>query len=185
MPDPLHILLVPPHKTAYKRITRSRISEYWSSKLSTATTMPSLAPLRTPSLRLSSGPHPIWTTCLSPHQVRIATIQAKMLAVTYRPATREQVPVCSLTVESILETLPTSSPPVLSFTKPSSNTPARQKPSWEHTHSSGPSTLGSSLSLPAKLYSSSWIPLLIQLSSVSPLPSPMLLFPSSSTHLSS
>ena len=84
MPDPMHILLVPPHKTAYKRITRSRISEYWSSKLSTATTMPSLALLRTPSLRLSSGPHPIWTTCLSPHQVRIATIQAKMLAGTYR-----------------------------------------------------------------------------------------------------
>ena len=46
--------------------------------------MPSLKYLRPRYCPLRSGPHPIWSTCKSPSQVRLATIQAKMLEGTYR-----------------------------------------------------------------------------------------------------
>ena len=85
LPDPLHILLVPPNKAAYKSMVWSYISSYWSEHLSAmAATMSSLKLLKTQSLPLGQGPHPMFTTCHSLHQAQIATIKAKMISGTYR-----------------------------------------------------------------------------------------------------
>ena len=69
----------------------SYISSYWSEQLSAkATIMSSLQLLKTQSLPLGRGPHPMFTTCHSPHQARIATIQAKMISGTYRTCYQSQ-----------------------------------------------------------------------------------------------
>ena len=63
----------------------SVISEHWTNKLSIkASTMPNLQLLRSTSLPLGLRPHPIFTTCQTPPQVRISIIQAKMLSGIYR-----------------------------------------------------------------------------------------------------
>ena len=60
LPDPLHILMVPPHKLSYKRLVHSCITSYWTGHLSTkAAAMPRLLLLRTPSLSLGCGPQPV------------------------------------------------------------------------------------------------------------------------------
>ena len=85
LPDPLHLLIIPPNKAPFKSLIWSTIISYWTQKFTTkASSMPSLKLMRPLSLTISSGPHPFFTTCSSPHQVWVACIQAKMLAGTYR-----------------------------------------------------------------------------------------------------
>ena len=85
LPDPLHILLVPPNKGLYKKMVCDSITLYWTQRISTkASTMTSLKLMRPLSIPLGSRPHPIFSTCSSPHQFHIACIQAKMLVGTYR-----------------------------------------------------------------------------------------------------
>ena len=76
--------LVPPHREAYKWMVKTHIINYWTTKLSNlAANKPSLALLKTPSLSLGAGPHPVWSTCWVPQHVRIAAIQAKFMVGTY------------------------------------------------------------------------------------------------------
>ena len=80
LPDPLHILLVPPNKIPFKKYIYDTITAYWTQIFhNKAATMSSLKLMLPLSLSLGSRPHPIFSTCTSPHQVQVACIQAKML----------------------------------------------------------------------------------------------------------
>ena len=60
------------------------IYEYWTNKLSeSAGNYPSLKYLRIGSLALGHGPHPIFTSYSTPHDVRVSIIYAKMILGTY------------------------------------------------------------------------------------------------------
>ena len=85
LPDPLHILLVPPNKIPFKTYVCDKITAYWTQILhNKASTMASLRLMLPLSMSLDSGPHPIFSTCTSPYQVHVACIQAKMLVGTYQ-----------------------------------------------------------------------------------------------------
>lgn len=85
LPHPLWILLVPPSKLSYKQLVYVQITKFWTDKyINSCTNLPSLKFFRPASLSLGHGPHPLFTSCRHPHDVRVATIQAKMLCGTYR-----------------------------------------------------------------------------------------------------
>ena len=84
LPLPLWILLVPPSKSGFKRLVFSQITKFWASKyIEACSNFPSLKFLRPLSLPIGHGPHPLFTSCSQPHDVRVAFIQAKMLVGTY------------------------------------------------------------------------------------------------------
>ena len=85
LPDPLHILLVPPNKVAFKSMVKKYVCDYWTIKFcQEAALLPSLSNFRPASLSLGRGPHPIWVSCPTPHAVRVSIVQVKMLVGTYR-----------------------------------------------------------------------------------------------------
>ena len=86
LPDPLTILTTSPStKLSYKKLVRSRVMNYWETKL-----RQDAAPLLSleffqPQFYSLSRPHPIWSSAGSnPYEVEKACCQAKMLSGRYR-----------------------------------------------------------------------------------------------------
>ena len=85
LPDPLSILSSPPLKTSFKTKSKSKVMDFWESKLrAEASRLPSLQFFQQNFYSLSK-PHPIWTTAGgNPYEVEKATIQARMISGRYR-----------------------------------------------------------------------------------------------------
>jgi hypothetical protein len=87
LPDPLVTLTsLPSSKPAWKAAVHRAVTTYWHRSLvAEAEALPSLQFLRPSYISLSSGTHPLWTTCgSSTTAVRAATVQARMISGRYR-----------------------------------------------------------------------------------------------------
>jgi hypothetical protein len=85
LPDPLSILSSPQTKESFKRSVKLKVLDWWHTKLrAEAAPLDSLSLFRADFMSLSS-PHPIWKSAgCSPHEVKKATVQARMLGGRYR-----------------------------------------------------------------------------------------------------
>jgi hypothetical protein len=85
LPDPLYVLATAPSKGEWKGAARRQVLAHHGARLRAhAASLPSLTYLRSSHMSLS-GPSPLWTSCKdSQHEVRKATIQARMLSGRYR-----------------------------------------------------------------------------------------------------
>ena len=85
LPDPLTVLTCPPSKTSYKNQVKSKVIDYWETKLRLkASKLDSLAFFQAQFYSLSH-PHPIWTSAGgNSYEVEKACVQAKMLSGRYR-----------------------------------------------------------------------------------------------------
>ena len=85
LPHPLTLLSSPPPKSSFMKFCRTKVLEYWHSKLSIeAQALPSLEYLHPQFLTLTH-PHPIWTSLDgNPYQAKAARIQALFLTGRYR-----------------------------------------------------------------------------------------------------
>ena len=85
LPHPLSLLDNPPPKEPYKKMVKTRVTEYWEFQLHyEASKLDSLKYLNTSHLSLQF-PHPLWTSCAAnPFEVSKAVIQARMLSGRYR-----------------------------------------------------------------------------------------------------
>ena len=85
LPHPLDLLSSPPPKSSFMKLCRTKVIEYWHSKLSNeAKDLPSLEYLHPQYLKLTT-PHPIWTSLDgNPYQAKAARIQAIFLTGRYR-----------------------------------------------------------------------------------------------------
>ena len=85
LPHPLSLLDDPPKKEQFKKLTKSRVHDFWECKLrKDASSLPSLKYFR-PTFMSLDKPHPLWTTAgSSPYEVNKACIQAKMMSGRYR-----------------------------------------------------------------------------------------------------
>ena len=85
LPSPFSLLFHPPTKSVFKRMIKSKILDFWETKLRKETTkLPSLRYFRPDYMSLTS-PHPLWKTCGSnPYEIHKAVIQARMLSGRYQ-----------------------------------------------------------------------------------------------------
>ena len=84
LPDPLLILQSPPSKDSWKRMTKSKVIDFWEIKYrAQATLLPSLRYFNSNFMSLTS-PHPLFEAARSPFEVRKAIVVAKMLSGRYR-----------------------------------------------------------------------------------------------------
>lgn len=85
LPDPLIILTNPPSKLTYKKLAKSKIIDFWETKLrQDAAPLDSLVYFQ-PQFYSLSKPHPIWSSAGSnPYEVEKACCQARMLSGRYR-----------------------------------------------------------------------------------------------------
>jgi hypothetical protein len=85
LPHPLHLLQSPLSKSAFKKLVKSSILDYWESKLRLeASPLTSLAYFR-PEFHSLLHPHPIlWTAGPNPYEVSKAVVQCRMLSGRYR-----------------------------------------------------------------------------------------------------
>ena len=85
LPHPLSLLDNPPPKEPYKKIVKTKVTEYWTLQLrSEASSLDSLKYLNTSFLSLQF-PHPLWSSCgANPFEVSKAVVQARMLSGRYR-----------------------------------------------------------------------------------------------------
>ena len=84
LPDPLLILQSPPSKEAWKKLTKSKVTDFWEIKYRGQTALlPSLKYFNANYMSLSS-PHPLFEAANSPFEVRKAVVTARMLSGRYR-----------------------------------------------------------------------------------------------------
>ena len=85
LPDPIATLTNPPSKSSFKRLSKSKIFDFWEKKLrSDAARLDSLVFFK-PQFYSLSKPHPLWSSAGSnPHEVEKATCQARMLSGRFR-----------------------------------------------------------------------------------------------------
>ena len=85
LPDPLTILTDPLSKESHKRLTKSKVKDYWETKFRLeAAKLESLVYFK-PHFYSLSKPHPIWSSAgNNPYEVEKACCQAKMLSGRYR-----------------------------------------------------------------------------------------------------
>ena len=84
LPHPLALLQSPPPKLFFKKLCKQKVQQYWHSKLSMESNLPSLKYLQPIYLPLSR-PHPILTSLVgNPYQTKAAKIQALFLSWRYR-----------------------------------------------------------------------------------------------------
>ena len=85
LPDPMSTLANPQSKSAYKRLVKSKVIDFWERKLRLdASLLPSLQFFKPQFLSLCR-PHPIWSSAGSnPYEVKKACAQARMLSGRYR-----------------------------------------------------------------------------------------------------
>ena len=87
LPDPLLILQSPPTHLYWKRLTKSKVLDWWQTKYrGTAEHMGSLVFFK-PSFMSLSTPHPMWTSAASPFEVSKTVVTARMLSGRYRTDT--------------------------------------------------------------------------------------------------
>ena len=87
MPHPLTFLENPISKEAFKKLTKSRVIDYWENKLRQEVAfLPSLLYFD-PHFHSLKDPHPIfWTAGPNPYEVAKAVVQCKMISGRYRTA---------------------------------------------------------------------------------------------------
>ena len=85
LPHPLSLLDNPPPKESYKKMIKTKVTEYWTLQLrSEASSLDSLKYFDSSFLSLQF-PHPLWSSCgANPFEVSKAVIQARMLSGRYR-----------------------------------------------------------------------------------------------------
>ena len=85
LPHPLLLLENPLNKTAFKKIIKSKVHDYWENSLrESASTLSSLTYFH-PNFMSLTVPHPLWTTCEgNPFEIAKAIVQAKLLSGRYR-----------------------------------------------------------------------------------------------------
>ena len=85
LPHPLQLLNSPMLKTSFKKLTKSKVTDYWEIRLrGEARVLPSLRFFHPEFMSLAS-PHPLWTsTGSSPYEVAKAIQQARFLSGRYR-----------------------------------------------------------------------------------------------------
>ena len=85
LPDPLDILTNPSTKDSFKRLVKSKITDFWEAKLRMeASHLSSLEYFR-PQFYSLAKPHPVWCSAGSnPYEVEKAACQARMLSGRYR-----------------------------------------------------------------------------------------------------
>ena len=82
--DPLLILQSSPTKYYWKKLTKSKVLDWWEKKIcAQAELLPSLKYFH-PSYMSLTNPHPIWLHAGSPYEVKKAVIAARMLSGRYR-----------------------------------------------------------------------------------------------------
>ena len=105
LPSPHSLLDSPPSKDIFKRLTKSKVIDFWESNLRDEATAlrPSSLQNFKPEYMSLCKPHLIWTTCGSnPYEINKAVIQARMLSGRYvtdqlsRHWTDNKTGVCSL-----------------------------------------------------------------------------------------
>ena len=84
LPDPLLILQSPPTHMSWKKLTKSKVLDWWTSKFRGEAEHLDSLQLFNPSFMSLSSPHPMWTSAGSPFEVRKAVITARMLSGRYR-----------------------------------------------------------------------------------------------------
>ena len=85
LPDPITILTLPLSKTCFKRLVKSKITDYWEIKLRFAASKLLSLEFFQPQFYSLSRPHPIWTSAGgNSYEVEKACVQAKMLSGRYR-----------------------------------------------------------------------------------------------------
>ena len=85
LPHPSTLLANPLSKPAFKRLVKSKITDYWEVKLRQEVASLQSLTYFTPSYMSLSSAHPVWTTAgYSPAKVAMATIQAIMISGRYR-----------------------------------------------------------------------------------------------------
>ena len=85
LPHPLQVLQNPPTKESFKRLTKSKVTDWWNENLrQKVASLDSLVHFRSNFMSLAN-PHPLWTSAKSsPYEIRKATVQARMLSGRYR-----------------------------------------------------------------------------------------------------
>ena len=84
LPDPLLVLQTPPTKETWKRLTKSKVIDYWEVKLrAQSAILPSLEYFH-PEYMSLRAPHPMFLAAHSPFEVRKAIVVARMLSGRYR-----------------------------------------------------------------------------------------------------
>ena len=85
LPHPLTLLLNPPTKETFKKLAKSKVTDFWEKKLrQESSLLPSLSNFNSAFSSLSK-PHPIlWTPGSNPYEVAKSVIQCRMLSGRYR-----------------------------------------------------------------------------------------------------
>ena len=85
LPDPLYVLATSPSKGEWKATVHRKVLDYWGEKLRAhAASLDSLMYFRATHMSLTHA-SPLWTSCDgSQHEVRKATVQARMVSGRYR-----------------------------------------------------------------------------------------------------
>ena len=87
LPHPLQLLEAPLPKESLKKLVKSRVLDYWESKLRSEALKLEEASLKffKPNFMSLAKPHSLWTTAgCSPYETAKATIQARMLSGRFR-----------------------------------------------------------------------------------------------------
>ena len=87
LPHPLQLLSNPIPKHQFRKLTRSRVTDYWETRLrQEAALLPSLTYFK-PQFHSLSTPHPLlWTPGPNSHEVSKSLVQLRMLSGRYRVA---------------------------------------------------------------------------------------------------
>ena len=84
--DPLLVLQSPATKTIWKKLCKSKVTDWWEKKLRAEAELLQNASLLhfKPAFMSLSSPHPLWTSAGSPYEVGKAVIASQMLSGRYR-----------------------------------------------------------------------------------------------------
>ena len=86
LPSPLSVLLSPQPKSVFKKLVKTKITQYWRKYfISSIRDKPSLQFIRAEFLPFGSGPHPLWLSCGgSVSAVKAAIVQARIISGKYK-----------------------------------------------------------------------------------------------------
>ena len=84
--DPLLVLQSPTSKNVWKKLCKSRVTDWWEKKLRAEAELLQNASLLhfKPAFMSLSSPHPLWTSAGSPYEVGKAVVASQMLSGRYR-----------------------------------------------------------------------------------------------------
>ena len=83
--DPLTLLSNPPTKSSFNRSAKSKVIDFWETKLRSDATLLSSLTFFKPEFYSLTKPHPIWTSAgNNPHEAEKACCQARMISGRFR-----------------------------------------------------------------------------------------------------